>query len=74
MGERAQTGRLGGIVLKKKCLFNKHPLCVVRESSSWSLSGLPDPPGWRLRRERPLRGGYRPPGPPDWRLRRAGGA
>eukprot|EP00969_Alexandrium_andersonii_P033603 1468916-Alexandrium_andersonii.AAC.1 len=47
-------------------------LFVRRENSSWSLSGgatpPPDPPGWRLRRERPHLGGYLPPDTPQKRL------
>eukprot|EP00969_Alexandrium_andersonii_P236154 10425969-Alexandrium_andersonii.AAC.1 len=53
-------------------------MLVMRKKSSWTLSGeLPPPldtPGWCLRRERPLQGGYHPPDPPDWHLQRAGGA
>eukprot|EP00969_Alexandrium_andersonii_P220210 9725735-Alexandrium_andersonii.AAC.1 len=44
---------------------------VDYESHVWLLEllrgggyRLPDPPGWRLRCERPLRGGLPPPGPP----------
>eukprot|EP00969_Alexandrium_andersonii_P361416 15457493-Alexandrium_andersonii.AAC.1 len=52
------------------------PYSAERTAPGASPGGLPPSrtPGWRLRRGRPLWGGYRPPGPPDWRLRRAGGA
>eukprot|EP00969_Alexandrium_andersonii_P212472 9382004-Alexandrium_andersonii.AAC.1 len=62
MGEATASCSNKSLGCQTKFLF------VLKENSSWSLSGWetapPDSPGWRLRRERPLQGGYRPPGPP----------
>eukprot|EP00969_Alexandrium_andersonii_P092590 4087126-Alexandrium_andersonii.AAC.1 len=47
--------------------FSIGSLFMMKENSFWSLSaGVTAPqdlPGWHLRRERSLRGGYRAPGP-----------